>query len=369
MKSKIVNRVLDLAVEIQKIPAPTFGEQNRAAFLLEEFKKLDSLKDFLIDEVGNVYARLPGKKISRPVVVSAHMDTVFPSDLEIIVKRTASRISGPGIGDNSLGVAGLLGLVWVLQDENVSLPGDLWMVATVGEEGLGDLKGMQAVVDRFQEEPLAYLVLEGMAYERIFHSGLGVRRYRIIIKTKGGHSWVDYGELSAINELALLVTKLSTIELPDSPRTTLNVGLIKGGTSVNTIAPSAYIDLDLRSTDQSQLNNLVNTVQEKVREAKQNSMQVEMDLIGARPMGEIPADHPLVDLASQILISQGVTPNLNIGSTDANIPLSRGFPAICIGLTNGGGAHTVNEFILTRQVKPGLEQMQKIVMGIYGTLK
>ncbi|MBW8011407.1 MAG: M20/M25/M40 family metallo-hydrolase [Chloroflexi bacterium] len=368
MKSKIVNRVLDLAVEIQKIPAPTFGEQHRAAFVLEQFKKLDSLKDLVIDDVGNVYARLPGNNVARPIVVSAHLDTVFPGDLELAATRSPSRISGAGIGDNSLGVAGLQGLLWALYEDNVSLPGDMWLVATVGEEGLGDSQGMQAVVDRFGGRPLAYIVIEGMAYERIFHRALGVRRYRITIKTKGGHSWVDFGEPSAIHELASLVTKMSAIQLPDSPRTTLNVGLITGGTSVNTIAPTAYLDLDLRSTDLSQLNNLVELIQQEIREANRKGVQVEMDLIGARPMGEIPADHKLVDLASQVLIGQGVTPNLSIGSTDANIPLSRGVPAICIGLTHGGGAHTINEYILTRPLKAGLEQALKIVFAIFDNM-
>ncbi len=168
------------------------------------------------------------------------------------------------------------------------------------------------------------LILEGMAYGEIFHRGLGVQRYRITARTEGGHSWADYGIPSAIHDLSTLVTELTALELPKQPRTSLNVGVISGGTSINTIAAQAHLELDLRSEDPETLQNLVAQVEALVLAADRPSVKFEAEIIGQRPAGEIPTDHPLVKLAVETLEAQGRRPHLNIGSTDANIPLSRG---------------------------------------------
>jgi tripeptide aminopeptidase len=161
------------------------------------------------------------------------------------------------LGDNSLGVAALFGLVWALRERKIELEGDVWFVANVGEEGLGDLRGMKAIVDRFGADVLAYLVLEGMALGHVYHRAVGVKRYRVKARTKGGHSWSDYGQPSAVHELAKLVVQLTALDLPKEPRTTMNVGKISGGTSVNVIAAEAFMDLDLRSEGQEALAELV----------------------------------------------------------------------------------------------------------------
>ena len=368
MVSSLLNKVLDLAVEIQQIPAPTFKEGSRAAFLRERFLA-EGLQDVALDEIGNVYARLPGLESSPPVIVSAHTDTVFPESTSLKVVRTAERITAAGIGDNSLGVAGLLGLLWNLREQNISLPGDLWLVGNVGEEGLGDLRGMRAVVDRFENRPLAYLVLEGMALGQIYHRGLGVRRYLIQVQTPGGHSWVNYGAPSAVHELARLATRLLDLSLPSEPRSSLNIGLIAGGLSVNTIAAQAQLELDLRSEDYYTLLGIVQKVEILVRKANRPSVNVSLKIIGDRPVGKIPADHPLVNLAYRILLEQGIEPCLNIGSTDANIPLSMGLPAICLGLTMGNSAHTNREYIQTRPLSKGLRQIVAVVKGAYRELR
>jgi len=184
MDASLVAQVLDLAVQIQQIPAPTFYESGRAAFIQKQFVKA-GLRDVQVDEIGNVYGRLPGAGQKPPLVVSAHSDTVFPASTDLQVRREKGQIHGPGIGDNSLGVAGLFGLLWGLRarlqgsSAELRFPGDLWLVANVGEEGLGDLRGMRVVVDRFGPQVLAYLVVEGMALGQIYHRGLGVKRYRI----------------------------------------------------------------------------------------------------------------------------------------------------------------------------------------------
>jgi tripeptide aminopeptidase len=365
--SEVVAKVLDLAISIQRIPAPTFREQQRARFVYEGFQA-EGLCDVELDNLGNVYGRLPGNSSIPPLVISAHLDTVFPAQTTLDGTRQMDKIFGPGIGDNSLGVAGLFGLTWLLRQDAALLPGDLWLVANVGEEGLGDLRGMRAVVERFGAQPLAYIVVEGMALGQIYHRALAVRRFRITIHTQGGHSWVDFGRPSAIHEIARFVESLMALQLPNQPRTTLNVGVISGGTSVNTIAAQAQLDLDLRSEEISALENLVAEVDSIVRSTRQPGIDLTCEEIGSRPSGSISKHHPLIRLAWRCLESQGLQPNLGIGSTDANIPLSRGFPAVCVGITTGGKAHTIDEFINIPPIGQGLQQLHALVRDAFQVL-
>jgi acetylornithine deacetylase/succinyl-diaminopimelate desuccinylase-like protein len=227
---------------------------------------------------------------------------------------------------------------------------------------------MRRVVDKFGGKPLGYIVLEGVVFGRVYHRGLGSRRYRITAWTAGGHSWVDHGTPSAIHEMASLITALASIKLSEQPRTTLNVGRIEGGLSVNSIASEATIELDLRSEDGSQLNKLVQKVDKLVRKSSKNGVEFTSEIIGDRETGDISENHPLVRLAVDVLEKQGRKAELNIGSTDANVPLSRGYPAICIGLTNGGGTHTEKEFILTDGLSEGLAQLVEVVRGAFEVL-
>jgi acetylornithine deacetylase/succinyl-diaminopimelate desuccinylase-like protein len=366
---RLISRVIDLAVAIQQIPAPTFAEQKRSTFIQDRFQA-EGLQDVSSDDLGNVYARLPGVRSQLPLVISAHLDTVFPASTDLTVRRGAEQVYGPGIGDNSLGVAGLFGLLWALRRgaEDPGLPGDLWFVANVGEEGLGDLRGMRAVVNRFGDEVSAYLILEGMALGQIYHRGLGVQRYRISVRTKGGHSWVDYGAPSAIHELSTIVNRLTALPVPETPRSSLNVGVIEGGTSVNTIAPEAHLELDLRSEARAALQSLARATETLVAAANRAGVQTGFEIIGQRPSGEIPANHPLVLIAQRCLLAQDVQPNLAIGSTDANIPLSRGLPAVCLGLSTGYGAHTAGEYINIPPLAQGLAQMLAVVAGVFQEL-
>ncbi len=363
----LTERILQLAIQIQQIPAPTFQERQRGNFIAERFDEM-GLADVETDTLGNVYARRPGEGETAPIILSAHSDTVFPIDTDLSVRRTARRTYAPGIGDNSLGVAGLFGLLWLLDERKISLPGDLWLVANVGEEGLGDLNGMRAVVDRFGNVPQAYIVLEGMALGQVYHRALGVQRYRVTATTKGGHSWADYGAPSAIHELAVLIEKLTQLSLPTKPRTSLNVGIISGGTSINTIAAEASLELDLRSEEPESLQSLVRNAEKLFEQARRPRVQIQAKIIGQRPAGEIAKDHPLVALASTGLQAQGIRPQFSIGSTDANIPLSRGLPGVCIGLTHGGGAHTLNEFIETAPIAKGMEQLLALITGAFANV-
>ena len=308
----------------------------------------------------------PGEGLPRPLIVSAHLDTVFPIETDLTVQRKKNRITGPGIGDNSMGVGALIGLVQMLRARNIPLPGDLWLVANVCEEGLGDLRGMRAVVDRFGAGVHAYLIIEGLSLGYIQHRALGVQRYRITTKTTGGHSWSDYGRPSALHELSTLVTQLTAIPLPDNPRTTMNVGRMGGGTSINAIAADAWLELDLRSESPQVLTELAQTVEQLIETANKPDVQVEAEVIGRRPAGELPVGHPLVRLAEDCLKEQGLEPRLMIGSTDANVPLSRGLPAVVLGVTNGAGAHTLGEYIYTEPVERGMQQLVQFVSRVWG---
>ena len=358
--SEFLNRFFDLLVQIQQIPSPTFQEKKRADFVLERFQN-EGLNDVTIDTVGNVYARLLGTGDEMPLIISAHLDTVFPLDTDLTVTREANRIFGPGIGDNSLGVASLFGLLWLLREEGHSFPGDIWLVSNIGEEGLGDLRGMRAVVDHFGKDVLAYLVLEGLSLGYIQHRALGVQRYRISARSEGGHSWSDYGRPSSIHALASLVTEITSMKLPLKPRTTLNVGRIGGGTSVNVIAAEAWMELDLRSEDPETLAELVRNMERLLKMASRPGVIFESELIGQRPAGMLEITHPLVSLADECLREQGFQPLLTIGSTDANIPLSLNYPSLVLGVTTGGGAHTKEEYINTDPIMRGMAQLVQFV--------
>jgi acetylornithine deacetylase/succinyl-diaminopimelate desuccinylase-like protein len=359
----ITDRILQRTLEIQAIPAPTFEEHTRAEFVRAQFEA-EGLETE-IDEIGNVYAHVPGAANAKPLILSAHTDTVFPADTPLNTRTEGDKVYGPGIGDNSTAVAALFGVLWELRARGTTLPGDLWLVANVGEEGLGDLNGMRAVVERFGDTPAAYVVLEGMALGQVYHRALGVRRYRISTHTQGGHSWVNFGRPSAIHELTHIAHQIMQIEIPKNPMTSFNIGTISGGVSINTIAPTASLDLDLRSESPIELDRLASCVLGIVRQARRDGVEVWIETIGNRPTGELPLTHPLIELAKACLHEAGIAPNLQIGSTDANIPLSRGYPAVCVGLTKGGGAHTTEEYLLVSPMEKGLTQLMLLIERIF----
>ncbi|GAB4539311.1 MAG: M20/M25/M40 family metallo-hydrolase [Anaerolineales bacterium] len=358
----LLQKLADLAVEIQQIPAPTFSEGQRGEFVRGRFER-EGLKDVSMDSLGNVYARLPGKqKKAKPLIISAHLDTVFPASINLACRREGQKIIAPGIGDNSLAVAALFGVLWALRERKAQLKHDLWLVANVGEEGLGDLRGMRGVVERFGEDVVGYLVLEGLALGHVYHRAIGVRRYRIMAKTAGGHSWSDYGQPSAVHELAALVTELTAIRLPSSPRTTMNVGTFGGGTGINVLAAEAKCELDLRSEDPAALGKLIHQVEEVILRFSRDGVKISAEVIGQRPAGEILPQHPFLQAALEACKTAGVEASLASGSTDANIPLSKNIPAVVMGITTGGGAHTLNEYIDLHPMGKGLESVLAMIL-------
>ena len=355
--------VIDQTCKIQQISAPTFEENERAEYVFAEMGRI-GLVDVQRDYAGNVLGRYRGGH-GRPIVISAHLDTVHKGHGEIPLLREPTCIQGPGIADNSMGLGALLGTAAWLKQTAAKTGGDVWFAADVGEEGLGNLAGMKALVDTFGDKPLLYLVLEGLGLGQICHRGLGVLRFRISAAAKGGHAWVNYGDPSAIHELARVVSALADFSLPNKPRTSLNVGRIQGGVSINTIAPSAWCEIDLRSEDQVTLSRLASRVRKLVQSHEKSGLQFVIEQIGSRPAGGLSTSHPLIYLTAEILGELNLPVTLVIGSTDANIPLSKGYPSICIGVTLGGCPHTENEFIQLDPIEKGLEQIVRLVQSAW----
>jgi len=345
-----IDEIAELCLAIQRVPAPTGAEYERAEFVATQLRRL-GLDQVETDDTPNVYGRVAGTNGGPGLIVSAHLDTVFPIEADLTSRREGERLFGPGIGDNSMGLAGLLTLAHKLTTGEQPPGCDVWFVANAGEEGLGDLKGMRRAVDRLGSQIKACLVLEGVSSGpwTITHRGLGVRRYRIEAQARGGHSWGSFGEPSAIHLLVRLADMITRWEVPKSPRTTFNIGVIEGGTSVNTIAQHASLLLDLRSEDAGELKRLITRTEELVAAANAiGDAQIAATVVGDRPTGEVAADHPFVVAASDILTALDVaTQNirLRIGSTDANIPLSRGIPAVTIYLAEGHDVHRLSEWL------------------------
>jgi acetylornithine deacetylase/succinyl-diaminopimelate desuccinylase-like protein len=354
-------RTIEEAITIQQIPAPTFDEGKRARYVCDRFQQL-SLTDVASDDLHNVYGCLPGTDRSRPaVLLAAHTDTVFDARASLAVRREGARIYGPGLGDNSLGVAALLSAVELLR--KLRLPADVWFVANSREEGMGDLGGIKAVYQRLKDRVGSAVILEGMAFGRVYNAGIAVRRLRISCHGQGGHSWLHFGRESAIHGLIKIGTAITHIDVPEEPRTTYNIGVIEGGTTVNSIATDASFLLDLRSEDRDTLAKLEANVREVIASHHFADLRVEIEVVGDRPAGRIPLTHPLAQLSRQVLESIGVAAVFEMGSTDANVPLAYGLPAVTIGITHGSNAHRMDEYIETPPTAQGLWQMMLLVVA------
>jgi tripeptide aminopeptidase len=368
-----VDQIAGLCLAIQCVPAPTHAEQQRAELVAGHLRRL-GLSEVELDDTPNVYARVPGRERGPGLLVSAHLDTAFPQETDLTSRRAGGRLYGPGVGDNSMGLAGLLTLAGALASAEEPPACDVWFLANAGEEGLGDLKGMRRALDRLGAGLKGCIVLEGVTPEpwTITHRGLGVRRYRIDVRARGGHSWGSFGEPSAIHLLVRLASLITRWQVPRLPRTTFNIGVIEGGTSVNTIAEHASMLLDLRSEDAGELAKLITRTEELVAAANAiGDAQVTATVVGDRPTGEISADHPLVVAASQMLRDLGVPAQeirYRVGSTDANVPLSRGLPAVTIYLTQGQDVHRLSEWLALAPLPTGMTLAWQLMHWAVGHL-
>ena len=350
-------QIADEAIRICEIPAPTFDEGERAKYVRGRFEAL-GLEDVTIDAAGNVRGRRPGTGAGPGLAMAAHLDTVFPRETNVKVRREGSRLLAPGIGDNSVAIAALLAMVEALNAAGVKTGGDLYLASNTCEEGLGNLKGMRAFMADVKDRVAAAIAVEGMKINRIIHVAVGSRRYKVIYTARGGHSWGHFGSPSAIHILGRAIADISRLEVLTDPKTTYNVGVIHGGTTVNTIAAEADMLVDMRSIDARSLATLEKRVLDIVeRSAREGDGQVKLELVGDRPAGAIPADHPVVQTCLAVHQALGLTTFFEPGSTDHNVPLSMGLPGVCISITEGANEHRLDEYIETGPIPTGVKNI------------
>jgi acetylornithine deacetylase/succinyl-diaminopimelate desuccinylase-like protein len=336
-----------------EVPAPPFKEAARAEVLKREFAQL-GLQNVRIDRAGNVLGDRPGEALRPRLVLSAHLDTVFPEETNVKVSRRGQRLEGPGIGDNCRGLAVLVAVIRSMNQAGVRTPGTVTFVADVGEEGLGDLRGMKALFGETMKDQIDRFVSVDNADPHVTIIGVGSHRYRITFKGPGGHSFAEFGTPNPANALGRAIAKIAEFPVTYDARTTFNVGRIGGGTSVNAIPSEAWMEVDLRSSDSAALAALDAkfrqavdraVVEENARWGRPGVVTVVKDLVGDRPAGSISEDAPIVATALAAARAVGLPSGVSEGSTDANIAMSLRIPAITIG---GGGqsmnAHAPNEW-------------------------
>ncbi|HWV34991.1 MAG TPA: M20/M25/M40 family metallo-hydrolase [Thermomicrobiales bacterium] len=363
----LIADIIALTTELTEVPAPTNDEAERAAVVHRVLVE-SRYQDVTTDPLANVVGRLPGRMTGgASVLLAAHIDTVFPRDVPIKVTRRGDVLAAPGVGDNTVSVATVAMLATALDRLGIVPATDIHVTGNVGEEGLGDLRGMRAVVDSLPNLGAA-IAVEGHSLGRITNRAVGSTRFRVTVTGPGGHSWGDAGRASAIHELARIVSRLSEIPLGTDPKTSLNVGLFEGGISVNTIAPEATAVIDMRSISAEALARLVDQVEKTIRSASSKEISVRIDVVGDRPAGEMPLDRGIVPIGISVLKQLGIDAVCDASSTDANIPISRGIPSMCIGLTTGGNAHRVDEFIRLEPLARGFTQLILTTLAVSDAL-
>lgn len=357
--------VVDETVRITEIPAPTFRERERATYVRGRFAAIGGWDDLTMDGLGNVVAVRRGAPGRARILVGAHLDTVFP-DEATPVTRERGRLTGRGVGDNSLGVAALIGVAETLRSHPVEDIGDILFAANVGEEGRGDLRGIRRLVRDYADDFDAFLAVEGHSLNRIQVQGVASLRYEVGVETEGGHSWGAYGRANAIALLARAIVALEPL-MPDpaaTPRTTMNVGVIRGGRSVNTIAPDAVFELDMRSVDPVALDQLWKHVRTVIRGAVGDEGNLSLKRIGNRPGGVMSPDSSLIRAVFGARADLGLPPpEFNAGSTDANAAIAAGYPATSLGVTTGGEPHTPREWISTTPVRTGVPYLGRAIVA------
>ncbi len=355
---RVKERVIsDLQLEVTSIPAPPFGEDERGEWVEAKFREF-GLQEVHRDELGNVLGVRPGVSSELPMLaISAHIDTVFPAGTKIYVRREGERLFGPGISDNGSGIAALLGLACAMDEAGLKTQAPLLLIGNVGEEGEGDLRGMRHIFaqEKWRSRIGRLLVLDGAGSDSVVSQALGSRRFEITVRGPGGHSWSDFGLPNPIVVLAQAIEKFSRIPVPLNPKTTFNVGVVEGGTSINSIPERATMRVDLRSAAGSEIDRLEAALRTAIEEAVSKaqgerragrpSLGYEMRVIGSRPAAELQENARILTVVRAVDAHMKNEATVHRASTDANIPLSMGIESVAIGAGGtGGGAHTVHEW-------------------------
>jgi acetylornithine deacetylase/succinyl-diaminopimelate desuccinylase-like protein len=355
--------LVQLIIRLCEIASPTFAEGPRARAVAEELRAL-GVHDVHLDAMNNVIGVLPGRDPGPTFLLDAHTDTVFPAGTDVRVRREDGKLKAPGVGDDTTNLACGLFLLRLVRDCGLPMPGTLIFSGTAGEEGLGDLCGIKAVMKALAGRVDYVLALDGLL-GRVCNQGVGSHRYEITVKAQGGHSWADFGAPSAIHALGAVIARIAKLDVPKSPRTTFNVGTISGGTSVNTIAESAGMLLDMRSVSAEELPKLENRVLAILPEVEREyQVHIERQLVGDRPAGSKADTVWMVDTLRQVHQALGLQTQINAASTNANVPLSQGIPAVVIGTYTGKGTHRLEEWIDERSIILGMKQLVLTVLAL-----
>lgn len=352
------DRVIREIIAINEVAAPPFKESERAKLFAQMLRE-SGLQGVEIDPEGNVLGLRKGTGSGPLVAIAAHLDTVFPEGTDVRVKREGNRLLGPGVGDNSRSLAVLLSIIRALDEAKVQTAGDILFIGDVGEEGPGDLRGMRYLFQkgRYKDRIRMFVSVDGAGSgSDIVNGALGSRRYHVVFRGPGGHSYGAFGLVNPTYAMAKAIDRLSKISVPATPRTTYNVGVVGGGTSVNSIPNEVWMDVDLRSESPQQLHKLADEFikqmnsaaddENRARSTNQGKISVEAKVIGERPSGITAVDSPIVKLAAAAVNKFGFSPTYSVGSTDSNLPISLGVPAITVDSGGSGGrAHALDEWI------------------------
>jgi tripeptide aminopeptidase len=345
-------------IELTEIPSPPFKEQRRAKAYLEMLRQ-SGLTDVEMDQEGNVMGLRKGAGSGTGMVaVVAHLDTVFPEGTDVKVKREGTRLLAPGVGDNTRGAALMLALIRAMDAAKFQTRKDILFVGNVGEEGEGDLRGVKFLMQKgkYKDRITEFIAIDGGDQASITHGGVGSRRYRVTFKGPGGHSYGAFGLVNPAYAMGNAIAKFSRIKVPERPKTTYNVGLVSGGTSVNSIPFEMQMVIDMRSVDCGELKKVEDQFLAIVRDAvdeenrarstREGKVTAEPKMVGDRPCGQTALTSPIVQKTSAVVKAFGLTPSYSISSTDSNLPMSLGIPAVTIGRGPGARAHALDEWTI-----------------------
>ena len=360
-------------IRLCEVPAPPFMEAARARVFADDFRAL-GLQNVRIDAEGNVLGERPGRSAKPHLVLSAHLDTVFPEGTDVKVRREGQVLHGPGIGDDCRGLAVLLAIVRALDTAAVQTAGTITFVGTVGEEGLGDLRGVKRLFRETLEGQVdRFITFDGTRYA-IANTAVGSMRYRVTFTGEGGHSFGAFGIANPVHALGRAIAAIADLEVPQHPKTTFNVGRIGGGTSVNAIPEEAWMEVDMRSGDPAALEALKSRFvaavdkalgDENARWNGKGPLSVKKELVGDRPPGNVPADSVVLTRAVSVTRALGIEVVLDEGSTDANFPMSLGIPAIRVGSGGTGtNAHALDEAFDTTDSWKGTQRAVLLAIGL-----
>jgi tripeptide aminopeptidase len=364
--------------ELTEIPAPPFGEAARSEWLRQKFAAL-SLENVQVDELGNVLGLLHGKAEGPMIGLSAHLDTVFPQGTALQTREEANRIYGPGTSDNAAGVIALLAVATALKRSQLKPATNIVFIGNVGEEGEGNLRGMRHLfaAPPWRDIIQSLLVIDGAGTDTYVNQALGSRRFEVSFRGPGGHSWSDFGVPNPIVLLSRALARFSEVQVPESPRTTFNIGVISGGTSVNSIPESATARVDLRSASMEELQKLEDRLRECVAEAwreaplshrsGEQKVTLAIESIGDRPAAELPTDSRILKIVRAVDKHLRIESFPRLASTDANVPLALGIEATTIGAGgDGGGAHTLREWFDCTNRDLGLKRILLVLLALTG---